>query len=565
MSPAGPPSGVPGVDELAAQVARLGFALDAAQVGALREAVVASEPAVAELRSRPRPADADADPAHGDRWVRAGAGRRPPVHLTARAGGTSTPAAAEGEGGHADAPGVGDLLAAYAGGATTPDRVVVDALERLRAAHHRLNCTIAALDERALAAAAESTRRWAAGTARPLEGVPFGVKDVIDVAGVPTTAGSWCHGDEPAAASATVVRRLEDAGAIAVSKDATTEFAVGGPHPPRFGAVRNPWDARRWAGGSSTGSAAAVAARALPFALGTDVGGSVRLPAAWCGLTGLKPTAGAIPRTGVFPLSPTAETVGPLTRSAADAARVFALLRGPDGVDPRSGPLPELVVPDHDDLTGLRIAVPGGDVTALCDADVRRGVDALVAELVAAGATVVPGEIPSAAAALPIGYQIVFTEAAALHRVDADRWDRYDPVTVRRISQGIVTPAADYLRALQFRVELQRELDAVFADADLLIVPTCPSTAPELPDGTVVVDGTRYPLYAAQSRSTMIGNLSGAPAVAVPTGLAADGCPTSAQLVGPPHGEATLLWAARVFQGRTAHHRVPPRDRSSPK
>lgn len=471
-----------------------------------------------------------------------------------------------------EAPDATGLLAAYAAGDTTPVEAVDDALERLAGAHAALNCTIRVLDERARAAARESARRWAAGDPRPLEGVPFGVKDVIDVAGVPTTAGSWCHGDHPAAASATVVRRLEEAGAIAVSKDATTEFAVGGPHPPRFGAVRNPWDRERWAGGSSTGSAAAVAARAFPFALGTDVGGSVRLPSAWCGLTGLKPTAGAVPRTGVFPLSWTTETVGPIARSARDAARLFAVLRGPDGLDPRSGPLP---APEAsattdgpgasdgaDPLAGLRVAVPGGAFTELCDAAVRAGVDHLVGELVAAGAEVVPGEVPSAGDALPIGYQVVFTEAATLHRVDADRWDRYDPVTVRRISQGVVTPAVDYLRALQFRVELQRELDAVFADADLLVVPTCPSTAPRLPEATVVVDGDEYPLYAAQSRSTMLGNLTGAPGLAVPTGLAPDGCPVSAQLVAPPHHEDVALRAALVFQERTAHHLAVPPSRN---
>ncbi|MDD7967693.1 amidase [Actinomycetospora sp. DW7H6] len=451
-----------------------------------------------------------------------------------------------------------DLLGAYAAGRTTPVEAVDEALGCLEKAHAAYNCTIRVLDERARAAAAASARRWADGTARPLEGVPFGVKDVIDVAGVPTTHGSWNHGDEPASASATVVRRLEEAGAIPVSKDATTEFAVGGPHPPRFGPVRNPWDPGRWAGGSSTGSAAAVAARAVPCALGTDVGGSVRLPSAWCGLTGLKPTAGAIPRTGVFPLSWTTETVGPIARSARDAERLFAVLRGPDGADPRSTPLPPLEVPARPDLAGLRIAVPGGAFTELCDTAVRAGVAHLVDELVAAGAEVVPGEVPSAGDALPIGYQIVFTEAATLHRVDADRWDTYDPVVVRRISQGIVTPAVDYLRALQFRVELQRELDAVFADADLLVVPTCPSTAPRLPDGTVVVDGEEFPLYAAQSRSTMLGNLTGAPGLAVPTGLAPDGCPVSAQLVAPPHREGTALWAARVFQERTAHHRQAP-------
>ncbi|WP_098957380.1 amidase [Pseudonocardia sp. N23] len=452
---------------------------------------------------------------------------------------------------------VHDLLDAFRGGAD-PRETVADSLARLKEVHEALNCTIAFLDDRATAAAADSARRWADGTARPLEGVPFAVKDVIDVEGVPTTGGSWVSSDAPAVRSAEVVRRLESAGAIAISKDATTEFAVGGPNPPRFGATRNPWDPRRWAGGSSMGTAAAVAARAVPFGLGTDVGGSVRLPSAWCGLTGLKPTMGAIPRTGVLPLSWTVETVGPLCRSARDAELLFGLLRGPDGVDPRAGELPPFMPELGDDLRGIRVAVVGGYLTEMCDAAVRAGIDALVASLADAGAEIVEATIPSASEVLAIGYRIVFAEAASVHRVNADRWSEYDPVLVSRISQGIAIPAVDYLLAQQFRVRLQRELDDVFAGADLIVVPTCPSTAPRLPDGTVVVDGEEFPLYAAQSRSTMLGNLTGAPGLALPTGFAPDGLPVSAQLMAPPHGEAVALRAARVFQQQTAHHLAVP-------
>jgi aspartyl-tRNA(Asn)/glutamyl-tRNA(Gln) amidotransferase subunit A len=453
-----------------------------------------------------------------------------------------------------------DLLAAYRSGAARPSDVVDTALARLAAAHEILNCTITVLDDLARTRAAESDRRWADGTARPLEGVPFTVKDVIDVAGVPTTCASYRRGDTAAAESATVVARLEAAGAIPIAKDATTEFAVGGPHPRRFGACRNAWDPERWAGGSSTGTAAAVAARVVPFGIGTDVGGSVRLPSAWSGLTGLKPTAGTIPRTGVEPLSWTTETVGPIARSARDVALLLAIVRGPDGTDVRIGELPPFAPPGvPSDLSGLRVAVPGGYLTGLCDDAVAGGVAALVAELEQGGATVVPGEVPSAAAALPIGYQLVFAEAASVHRHDADHWDDYDPVTVRRISQGITTPAADLLRALQFRVELQSELDTLFDGADLAVVPTTPATAPRLPDCTVNVNGQESPLYAAQSRSTMLGNLTGAPGLAVPTGVAPDGCPTSAQLITPPHREGVALAVAAWFQQRTAHHlRMPP-------
>ncbi|GAA1836753.1 amidase [Pseudonocardia ailaonensis] len=497
-------------DALGALAAHLGYRLTPPQVEAMAAAVAATEPHAAALRAEPTLIDPD----QGNAWS---SGVRSP----------SVPS----EGGTFSPVGLSWPLSP------------AEALVRLRAAHETLNCTIAFLDDRTPGDG-------------PLANIPFAVKDVIDVAGVPTTAASLTRKDAPPAAeSATVVARLEAAGAVAISKDTTTEFAVGGPHPPLTGATRNPWDPRRWAGGSSMGTAAAVAVGAVPFGLGTDVGGSVRLPSAWCGLTGLKPTAGSVPRTGVVPLSWTAETVGPIARDAATVATVFDLIRGPDGRDPRARELPPLVFPD---VRGLRIALPGGYLTELCDSAVRAGVAELVDALTAAGAVIVPGEIPGAERALPIGYEIVFTEAAALHRIDADRWDSYDPVTVARISQGITTPASDYLRALQFRAELQAELDAVFAGADLIIVPTTPATAPRLPDCTVTIDGERYPLYAAQSRATMLGNLTGAPGLAVPTGFAPDGLPVSALLIAPPHREGTVLAAARHYQEHTDHHRRRP-------
>ena len=544
---------VPDPAVLAAQSARLGFVLDEAQVADMHAAVAGAEEAAAALRARPVD-PIGADPARGDLWVRAWAGR--PGAWTGEH--EPEPEPEPDRPLHAlDATG---LLAAYRSGAARPSDVVDTALARLAAAHEILNCTITVLGDRARQLAAESDRRWTEGNPRPLEGVPFTVKDVIDVAGVPTTCASHRRGDMPARESATVVARLEAAGAIPIAKDATTEFAVGGPHPRRFGACRNAWEQERWAGGSSAGTAAAVAARVAPFGIGTDVGGSVRLPSAWSGLTGLKPTAGTVPRTGVEPLSWTTETVGPLARSARDVALLLSIIHGPDGHDVRIGePVPFVPPGVPSGLAGLRVAVPGGYLTELCDSAVADGVAALVAELERGGATVVPGEIPSAAAALPIGYQIVFAEAASLHRFDAGHWSDYDPVTVRRISQGVTTPAADLLRALQFRVELQSELDTLFEGADLAVVPTTPSTAPRLPDCTVRVDGVEYPLYAAQSRSTMLGNLTGVPGLAVPTGFAPDGCPTSAQLVVPPHRESVALAVAAWFQRRTTHHlRLPP-------
>jgi aspartyl-tRNA(Asn)/glutamyl-tRNA(Gln) amidotransferase subunit A len=253
--------------------------------------------------------------------------------------------------------GVAGLLAAYATGRTDPVDVLA-ALRRRMETHPTGRDAVLAPIAAAEAMAAESAARIRAGTARPLEGIPFGVKDIIDAAGAPVTCGSFQTGDRVAATDSTIVARLRAAGAIPVAMLATTEFACGSAHNPRYGAVRNPWDRTRWTGGSSTGSGATLAARMLPLALGSDTGGSIRIPAAWCGITGLKPTRGLVPRTGVAPLSWTLDHVGPMARSADDLACVMPFIAGPDGQDPMAA---GQYAGDRwrSDLTGLRIGVPG--------------------------------------------------------------------------------------------------------------------------------------------------------------------------------------------------------------
>ena len=261
--------------------------------------------------------------------------------------------------------GVGEILAAYAGGITDP--VAVVAALRARIAAHpsgkdAVLTTVPGVD----AMAEESAVRIRQGQMRPLEGIPFGVKDIIDVAGARVTCGSRQTGDRIAPADATVAARLRGQGAIPFLMLATTEYACGSAHNPRYGAVRNPWDRSRWTGGSSTGSGAALAARLLPLALGTDTGGSIRVPAAWCGITGLKPTRGLVPRTGVAPLSWTLDHIGPMARSADDLARVMPFISGPDAHDPTAV---GAYAGDRGraDLHGLRIGVPQGWFVELQD------------------------------------------------------------------------------------------------------------------------------------------------------------------------------------------------------
>ncbi|MGE0839851.1 amidase [Pseudonocardia sp.] len=455
--------------------------------------------------------------------------------------------------------GIDALLDAYAHGDTTPIDVLAASRARIAAYDETLNAIVTVIGERADKSAEEAARRWEAGTPRPLEGVPFGVKDVLDVAGERTTAGSRLHADRVATQTATVVRRAEAAGAVLVAKEGTTEFAIGGPWNPLNGPVRNPWDTTRWSGGSSSGSGAALAARYYPISIGSDAGGSIRVPSAWCGLTGLKPTLGAVPRTGAVPLSPTTETVGPMSRSAADTARLFQVIRGHDNLDPRSQHYPTQVGDAPWPPKNVTIGIPDSYFFDVCDDAVKEGYDAFVDVLRQAGARTTPIRLPSAGLAQAVGYQVLFTEAAVTHAEHAGRLGDYDPVLLQRMHAGLLTSAADYLRALQFRHELQLELADAFRDVDVIALPATPSTAPDLDELTVDINGQKLPLYEAQSRSTMLCNLSGVPGLVLPTGHDAQGCPTSIQLVVPPFQEDVALTLALGFQELTNVHCTLPR------
>jgi aspartyl-tRNA(Asn)/glutamyl-tRNA(Gln) amidotransferase subunit A len=436
------------------------------------------------------------------------------------------------------------LNAAYTKGHVQPPAVVRRSLQALEAADAQLHCTVLPLPGIAMALADTSAERWTAGAPRPLEGVPFGIKDVFDLEGVLTTGGSTVTGRQPATSTAVAVQRLLDAGAIPVSKDATTEWAVGGPHNLLSGATRNPWNTTRWAGGSSTGSAAAVAAGVFPFALASDAGGSIRIPAAYCGVTGLKTTSGLVPRTGAIPLSWTTETVGPIGASPFDVALMLAVIAGADSGDPQSVDSTFVVPEPRTDLDGLRVGLLGSYFTDHCDRAVLDGYHSMIATLEQLGATCVTTDIPSAADAHLVGYHVLFTEAWAIHAPQAEHFSAYDPVALRRIARGSGTSAQDYFLMLSFRAQLQREFEAAFEAADVLLTPGTPGTAPDLDDLCVHINGTRVPMYSAQSRATVMCNLSGVPALMVPAGLSADRLPVAVQLIGPPLAEDLLLQVA---------------------
>lgn len=454
--------------------------------------------------------------------------------------------------------GVGELLAAYTSGVTDPVSLLAALRERM-AAHPTGRDAVLTMIAGADAMAQESAARIRQGRMRPLEGIPFGVKDIIDVADTRVTCGSRLTGDRVADADAAVVARLRAQGAIPFAMLATTEYACGSAHNPRYGAVHNPWDRSRWTGGSSTGSGATLAARLLPLALGTDTGGSIRVPAAWCGITGLKATRGLVPRTGVAQLSWTLDHVGPMARSAEDLARVMPLIAGPDGHDPTAV---GAYAGDRfsTDVAGLRVGVPEGWFLEMQDELVLTAWRDALTVLEQMGARLVPVDLGDVATAHTDGYVIVMAELASLQEPDLDRKELFDAGARARIEQGLTYAATDYLRALRRRPLVLRRLLQAMDSVDVLVTPGIGGEAAFLDDLTIEVNGVRQPLQLVLPRNTMLFDYTGLPALMLPSGFGRNGLPVAMQIVGKPYDDALCLGVGTAFQRQTTFHRRAPAD-----
>jgi aspartyl-tRNA(Asn)/glutamyl-tRNA(Gln) amidotransferase subunit A len=448
--------------------------------------------------------------------------------------------------------GVIDLLAAFRAGVTTPSDLLALLQARAGADGPAPEAALSRIAS-AEAEAAASTERYRNGTARRLEGIPLGVKDIIDSAGARVTCGSLQTGERIAVNDATCVARLRAEGAIPSFMLATSEYACGAPVNARYGAVPNPWDRARWAGGSSTGSGAALAAAIVPLALGTDTGGSIRIPSACCGITGLKPTRGLIPRTGVATLSWTLDHVGPMARSVADLARVLPVLAGPDGLDPLAAARRPDLSP-RADISGLRIGVPRNWFTERCDAAILAAWREALAVLEDAGASLHDVEIPDLALAHEEAWVILYAELASMQESRFATMELFDPGTRDRITRGRNTAATDYLRALRRRPLIQQALLDAMATIDVLVTPGVGAEAPFLEDISVEVNGRRHPMYEITPRNTMIFDLTGFPALMLPSGVGAAGLPVAIQIAARPFDDALCLSAGIAFQARTAHH-----------
>jgi aspartyl-tRNA(Asn)/glutamyl-tRNA(Gln) amidotransferase subunit A len=462
---------------------------------------------------------------------------------------------------------IADLSDAIRQRKISPVEATEECLARIARVDRRLHAFITVDAEGALRAAKEREAEASAGRWRgPLHGVPLAFKDLCHIRGLATSCGTKSPEYFVAEHECTAVSRLTRAGAITLGKLNMTELAMGpfGDNA-HHGHVQNPWRAGRVSGGSSSGSGAAVAAGLCLGALGTDTGGSIRLPSACCGIVGLKPTYGRVSRAGVMPLSWSNDHVGPMARTVRDAALMLQVIAGRDPLDATSS---HRRVPDHlaaldGGIEGLRVAVPENFFFQGVDQEIESGVRDACRAFEALGARVAGTRFPDPQVMNDVCNVISRCESAAIHaRLYRERPHEIQPVVRARLDLGFRIPAHDYLQALRLRARLTRVfIREVFAEADVLVAPVIPEPAPALAHA---IDGTVEELTYRQGRFARLTrpfNGLGLPALSVPCGFSRSRLPLAFQIVGRPFAEAAVLRAAHAYEQSTEwHRRRPPLD-----
>jgi aspartyl-tRNA(Asn)/glutamyl-tRNA(Gln) amidotransferase subunit A len=437
----------------------------------------------------------------------------------------------------------------------SPLEVTEAHLARIERLNPVLNAFVTVMADQAREAARRAEAELAAGRWRgPLHGVPVGVKDIFDTAGVRTTNGSSFYRDHVPAEDAHSVRRLKDAGAVLIGKCNTHEFAAGSTtNNPWYGATRNPWALDRVPGGSSGGSGAAVAAFLCPGATGTDTGGSIRGPAACCGVVGLKPTYGRVSIRGIYPNAVSLDHAGPITRTALDAGLLLGAMAGYDPLDPTCAdvPVPDFTAGIDAGVSGLRLALCPDLQFIEVDGAVTRGIEAAarVFERLGAKLETIPfrlaGEVERTREAIARG------EFTTLHR---ERFtahpEGYGADLKPRFEDGTRVTLDGYVRACRMRKAIRREFDEILKSVDALIVPVAPSEAPLIATNAARVNGQDV-VFGSGLAMRQVFNVAGLPSVAVPTGFGEAGLPVSMQIVGPAWGEAHVLRIAHAYETAT--------------
>ena len=450
-------------------------------------------------------------------------------------------------------------------GQLSPVDLMEHLLDRVQSLDERLHSFRLVSRERAIAGAQAAELALRAGRdAGPLHGIPYAAKDIIDVQGLPTTAGSHLLEDATAGTDATVVRRLNQAGMVVLGKTHTVQFALGAPGVNHdHGTPHNPWHPEHHVpGGSSSGSGVAVGAGLVPAALGTDTGGSVRIPAALCGTVGLKTTVGQVSRHGVFPLSWTLDSVGPLVRSVEDAALVYQAMRGPDPFDTTTRDAPPQDVLDglHNGVRGLRVAVVENVFWEEADPEVITAVRACADVFANLGAHVESLQLTEVSASQEANQSGIISATEAyfshLQRI-GERFEEYDPVVSSRVLPAKEYTAADYLRAVHACNTLQAGIARVLQDIDVFLAPTTMIPAAPLAEVDASMDSYR-PFNLSYSRNTRVANVLGLCALTVPCGFSSEGLPIGLMIHGKPRDEAMVLRAGQAFEQATDWHNRTP-------
>jgi aspartyl-tRNA(Asn)/glutamyl-tRNA(Gln) amidotransferase subunit A len=458
---------------------------------------------------------------------------------------------------------LGDIAGAIATRRISSREATQSCLTRIARWQPHLNAFIAIEADEALAAADAADAALAKGNrAGPLHGVPLAHKDMYYEAGKIVTCGSRIRRKWVATSTSTALQRLKAAGTIRLGTLGMAEFAYGPTgHNSHFGAVGNPWNTAHVTGGSSSGSGAAVAACLTFAALGSDTGGSIRMPAHFCGVTGMKTTVGRISRAGAMPLSQSLDTVGPLARTAEDCALLLGLMAGSDPDDPTAvgGDVPDYLAATKGGLAGLRIGVPDAFYVDDLDPAVAQALDNTIATLSSEGATVTRIALPEQRRLTGACQIVLAVEAAAFHKAwMIERPQDYGPQVLMRLQNGLAIPAVTYLEALRWRGTALAEFIAAIDGLDAVLAPVAPMPAPTIAESDVGNSHDAEAVIQRITRFTRPVNYLGVPSLAIPAGFTNNRLPVAMQLIGRPFAEATLLRIGAAFQRATDFHEQRP-------
>jgi aspartyl-tRNA(Asn)/glutamyl-tRNA(Gln) amidotransferase subunit A len=447
---------------------------------------------------------------------------------------------------------ISDALIALNQRQMSANELVSTYIERIFRYNNRLQTFITVSEQALELANLIDEKRQKGEMVGPMAGIPIAVKDLFDTQGMQTTYGGRHFKDYYPTESATAVRRLEEAGAIIIGKTNLHEYAYGTTSEnPHFGSVSNPWNTSKIAGGSSGGSSVAIVTDMALGALGTDTGGSIRIPAALTGHVGLKPTYGLVSKFGAFPLAPTLDHVGPMTKSVNDATLLMQIIAGYDPKDPHSARTPARVYSEKMDLSNIRLGVPKNYFFEQCDPSVNAVMTRVLQQLETWGFRLAEVDVKLADRVPEMQGAVIASEASNVHeRLLSEKPDLYGSDVRHRLELGSQVSGPDYVKAMTFRRAFRSEVVSLYPFVDALVTPTSPLPATDIGQTKTVIGHEQIRIRSHLTRYTNPWNLSGLPALSIPCGLTKEGLPVGLQLVGAPFSDAKLLTIGAKIEER---------------